>query len=696
MGARVSANLFSTLGVMPALGRAFRADEELPGGRAVVISHALWRQRLGGDPNAIGREILVDSQPREIVGVMPATFAFPSAETQMWVPFPFDRAAAGALWGGAQSGYALGRLAPGATAARAQAEVRARVPDLRKANTLWVFPEEWGARREVVSLQDRMVGDVRTRLLVMLAAVGFVLLIACANVANLLLARASARQREIAIRYALGASRGRIIRQLLTESAVLGLIGGGAGFLFAYWGVPLLVGSLPTDMPRVEEISVDRWMLAFTLAISVITGVCFGLVPAIQASRSTVQTSLKIEERGSTSPLGRASSLSSLLVIGEIAVAVLLVIVAGLLIRSFTGLLRVDPGFRTERIVTARVTPPAARYRTDDSTRIFYDALLARVAALPGVQAVELVSNLPLASGAAGFAFEVEGTPYVRAKGAPMTGEHKVTAGYLRVMEIPLLKGRPLAGTDRENTPRVALINETMARQYFAGVDPIGRRFKEVWLKEWTTVVGVVGDVRHTGLDEAAGLEVYRPFAQVPVRDMSLVIRTTNESAPLGASLRAAVAEVDANVPISDVRSADQILARSVAAWRFTTFLHGTFALVALTLAAIGIYGVLSYAVSRRSREIGVRMALGASRADVLRMVLGQALLLAATGTISGVVAAFAVTRLLKTLLFEVSPTDVVTFTAVPLLLAGVACLAAYIPASRATRVDPTIALRLE
>ncbi len=263
-------------------------------------------------------------------------------------------------------------------------------------------------------------------------------------------------------------------------------------------------------------------------------------------------------------------------------------------------------------------------------------------------------------------------------------------------MEIPLLKGRPLADTDRENTPRVALINETMARQYFAGVDPIGRRFKEVWLKEWTTVVGVVGDVRHTGLDEAAGLEVYRPFAQVPARDMSLVIRTANDSAPLAASLRAAVAEIDATVPISDVRTADQILARSVAAWRFTTFLHVTFALVALTLAAIGIYGVLSYAVSRRSREIGVRMALGASRADVLRMVLGQALLLAATGTIGGVVAAFAVTRLLKTLLFEVSPTDVVTFTVVPLLLAAVACLAAYIPASRATRVDPTIALRLE
>jgi putative ABC transport system permease protein len=693
IGTQVSANLFSTLGVMPALGRTFRADEELPGGRGVIVSHALWRQRFGGDPHVIGREILIDSVPREIVGLVPSTFAFPSAETQIWVPFAFDRAAAGPLWGGGQSGPAIARLAPGATAARAQAEVRASTPDLRKANTLWVFPDTWGARRKVDSLQDQIVGDVRTRLLVMLGAVGFVLLIACANVANLLLARASARQREIAIRYALGASRGRIIRQLLTESAVLGLIGGAAGFLLAFWGVPLLVSSLPADMPRVEEITVDRWMLAFTLAISVLTGVAFGLVPAIQTSRSTVQTSLKIEERGATAPFGRASSL---LVAGEIAVAVLLVIVAGLLIRSFTGLLRVHPGFRTERIVTARVTPPAARYRTEDSVRTFYDSLLARIAALPGVQAVELVSNLPLASGTGGFAFEVEGTPYIQSEGAPTTGERKVTPGYSRVMEIPLLKGRPLADTDRENTPRVALINETMARQYFAGVDPIGRRLKEVYLKEWTTVVGVVGDVRHMGLDEAAGLEVYRPFAQVPVRDMSLVIRTANDTAPLAASLRAAVAEVDANVPISNVRTADQILARSVAAWRFTTFLHGTFALVALTLAAIGIYGVLSYAVSRRSREIGIRMALGASRGDVLRMVLGQALLLAAIGTIGGVVAALGATRLLKTLLFEVSPTDVVTFTVVPLLLAAVACLAAYLPASRATRVDPTIALRLE
>ena len=443
----------------------FRADEELPGARGVIISHALWRQRFGADPHVVGREILIDSQPRDIVGVMPATFAFPSVDTQVWIPFAFDRSAAAALWGGAQGGYALARLAPGATAARAQAEMRAQRPELRKANTLWVFPNAWGERREVVSLQDEIVGDVRTRLLVMLGAVGFVLLIACANVANLLLARASARQREIAIRYALGASRGRIIRQLLTESAVLGLIGGSAGFLLAYWGVPLLVSSLPADMPRVEEIGVDRWMLAFTLGVSVLTGVAFGLVPAIQASRSTVQTSLKIEERGATAPLGRASSL---LVIGEVAVAVLLVIVAGLLIRSFTGLLRVDPGFRTERIVTARVTPPADPLSHAESARVFYDSLLARVAALPGVQSVEAVSHLPLASRMGGFAFEVEGMPYVRAEGAPTTGERNVTPGYLRAMGIPLLKGRLLTEEDREKTPAVALINETMARQHFA------------------------------------------------------------------------------------------------------------------------------------------------------------------------------------------------------------------------------------
>jgi predicted permease len=694
IGTYVSANLFATLGISPVLGRAFRAGEEQPGESGVVVlSYALWRQRFGADRSIVGRDILIDSETRKVVGVMPPTFNFPSARIQLWIPYAFDRGNAAALWGGGQRGQVVARLATGAAPAQAQAELRARAPELRKANTLWVLPPKWGVNREVVPLQDRLVGDVRTRLLVILGAVGFVLLIACANVANLLLARVNARQREVAIRRALGAGRSRIVRQLLTESAVIGLLGGTAGLLLAFWGVQLLVGGIPADIPRVEEIGVDRWVLGFTLVISVLTGLGFGAIPAIRSSRSDVQARLKAEERGSSASFGRTASL---LVIAEVAVAVLLVIGAGLLIRSFAELLRVDPGFRAGRIITARITPPEARYGDDARTRALYGELLARLGALPGVQEVEAVSHLPLVGGPGGFAFEVEGKPYVQGTGAPTTGEHMVTPGYLQTMGIPLLHGRALAPTDRERTPNVAVINETMAREHWPGEDPIGRRLKRVWNDEWITVVGVVGDVKYQGLASKIEPAIYRPFLQTPARDMSLVLRTAHNPADLAASLRAAVASVDAAVPVSEIRTVDQILSSSVAASRFTTLLLAAFATVALTLAAIGIYGVLSYAVSRRAREIGVRMALGARSADVLRMVLGHALLLAGLGALGGAGAALVTTRVLEGLLFGVSRTDSVTFTAVPILLVGVAFVAAYVPASRAIRVDPTIALRLE
>jgi cell division protein FtsX len=548
----------------------------------VVLSHALWRQRVGADVAIIGRDILIDSEPRTVAGVMPPTFRFPSARTQLWIPYAFDRSDAAALWGGGQRGQAVARLAPRTTTAQAQAELRGQAPELRKANTLWVMPPAWGANREVVLLQERLVGDVRTRLLVILGAVGFVLLIACANVANLLLARASARQREVAIRRALGAGRSRIVRQVLTESAVLGLLGGTAGLLLAFGGVHLLASGMSSDVPRVEEIGVDRWVLGFTLVTSMVTGLGFGAIPAIRSSRSDVQASLKPEERGSSGSFGRAAGW---LVVGEVAVAVLLVTGAGLLIRSFAELLRVDPGFRSARIITARVTPPESRYA--DEAR------------------------------------------------------------------------------------------------------------KRVWNDDWITVVGVVGDVRYDGLASAIEPGIYRPFLQTPARNMSLVVRAAHD-AKLAGSLREAVASVDATVPASEIRTVDQLLASSVAAPRFTTLLLAAFATVALTLAAIGIYGMLSYAVSRRTREIGVRMALGARRVDVLRLVLGHALLLAGVGTIVGMGAALATTRVLEGLLFGVSRTDVVTFAAVPMLLVAVAFVAAYVPANRATRVDPTVALRLE
>jgi len=693
-GAYVSANLFSTLGISAIAGRTLRAAEEQPGESAVVVlSHALWRQRFGAHAGIIGRDVLIDSEPRRVVGVMPPTFNFPSASTQLWVPYAFDRRNSAALWGGGQRGQVVARLTPQATPAQAQAELRARAAGLRKANTEWVFPPAWGTKREVVLLQDRLVDDVRTRLLVILGAVGIVLLIACANVANLLLARASARRREVAIRRALGAGRSRIVRQLLTESVVLGLMGGTAGLLLAFFSVPLLVSGMSADIPRVEEIRVDRSILGFTLSLGLLTGLSFGAFPAIRSSGVGVQGSLRVDDRGSSASFGRAASL---LVVAEIAVAVLLVICAGLLIRSFGELLRVDPGFRSARIITARITPPETRYADDARRRAFYAELLTRVGALPGVEAVEATSHLPVVSGWGGFAFEVEGNPYVQGTGAPTTAERSVTPGYLQCMGIPLLRGRALAHTDREHSLNVAVINETMAREHWPGQDPVGKRLKRVWNDEWITVVGVVGDVRYDGLASEIEPEIYRPFLQMPADDMSLVVRATHDPATLAGSLREAAASLDRTVPVSEIRTLDQLFASSVATSRFTTLLLAAFAGVALTLAAIGIYGVLSYAVSRRAREIGVRMALGARRVDVLRMVLGHAALLAGAGLVGGVAAALATTHVLEGLLFGVTRTDTATFVVVPILLAGVALLAAYVPAIRAIRVDPAIALRLE
>jgi putative ABC transport system permease protein len=576
---------------------------------------------------------------------------------------------------------------------QAQAELRALAPEFRKANTLWVPAPEYGAEREVAPLQERIVSDVRARMLILLGAVGFVLLIACANVANLLLARAVARQKEVAVRSALGAGRRRIVQQFLTESALLGTLGGALGLLFAVWGVQVLVGALPADTPRIAEIGIDRSVLGFTLAVSTLSSLLFGLVPAFRSSRTDVQAALKRGERGSSAAHHR---LSGALVVAEFGLAVVLVIGAGLLIRSFTELVRVDPGFRTESIITARITPPSSRYADDARRRAFYADVLERVGALPGVKSVDAVSRLPLAGGFTGSAFEVEGKPYVPGTAAPVFEDRRITPGYPQTMGMPLLEGRALTDADREGMPRVALINETMARQFWPGEDPVGKRFKEVWLKEWTTVVGVVGDVKSQGLAGKVEPEAYRPLSQLPAHDLSLVVRTSNEPMALAPLLRTAVAGVDAHVPVSEIRTAETIVSSSVAGARFTMLLLAAFAAVALVLAAVGIYGVISYAVGRRTREIGVRVALGAPGGEVLRMVLRQALELAGIGAAIGVAAAFATTRVLQSLLFGVSATDPLILLTVPLLLVGVALLASYVPARRATKVDPMMALRAE
>lgn len=692
-GAYVSTNLFSLLGVAPVLGRAFVPGEDRPGSdRVVVISHALWQQRFGADPGVVGRTILVDGEPRTVVGVMPRGLDFPAADTRLWVPATIDPSNPANLWGGA-GGQVIARLAAGATPARAQAELHALVPELRRANTLWVPAPEYRASWTVAPLQETIVRDVRSRLLILLAAAGLVLLIACANVANLLLARASARQREMAVRNALGAGRPRLIRQLLTESAVLGFLGCALGLLLAVGGVKALVAALPAEVPRVAEIEVDRWVLGFTLAVGVLATLLVGLIPALRSSRPDAQSALRSGGRSTSAGQRR---LAGALVTTEFALAVMLVIAAGLLIRSFAALVHVDPGFRTEHIITARITPPEARYGDGTKQRAFYAALLGRVSALPGVRSVDAVSRLPLAGGFTGVAFEVEGKPYRPGTVAPVFDDRRITPGYPQTMGIRLLAGRPLTDADREGAPKVALVNEAMARKFWPGEDPVGKRFKEVWLPEWTTVVGVVGNVKSRGLASETEPQVYRPFAQAPTLDMSLVVRTTGDPDAVIGSLRAAVAAVDADVPVSEIRMVEQMITSSVAAPRFTMLLLAAFAAVALLLAAIGIYGVISYAVTRRTPEIGLRVALGAQRGHVLRMVLRQALVLAVIGAVVGLGAALATTRALRSLLFGVSATDGVTLIAVPLLLMAVALLAAYLPARRAARVDPMIALRAE
>ncbi len=692
-GAVVSANFFSMLGVSAVVGRTFHpADEQRGDPPVVVLSDGFWRRRFASDAHIIGRDVLIDGEARRVVGVMPATFHFPSPRTEVWIPFAFDARDAAALWGGGQRGRMVARLAPHATAGQAERELRALAPELRRVNTLWTVPPTWGSDRAIAPLQDQLVQPVRTRLLVLLGAVGIVLLVACANVANLLLARGSSRQREFTIRRALGAARGRIVRQLLTESVLLGLCGGAAGLALAFLGVPLLVSGMPMEIPRVEEIRVDYSILGFTLGLGWLTGVVFGALPAIRLSRQKSPGSLWLDDRGSGSGFGRAASV---LVVAEMAVAVLLVIGAGLLIRSFTELVRVDPGFGSEQITAARITLPDMRYSDSARQQRFYDELLTRLRALPGVQAAEATSHLPLVGGGSGFAFEVEGKPYVKGTAAPMTAEHSVTPGYLQTMGISVLRGRPLAASD-EPSFEVAVINDTMARRHWPGQDPVGQRLKRVWNNDWITVVGVVNDVKYDGLASEAEPQIYRPFVQSIVRDMSVVVRTASDQPMLAARLRDTLASLDRTVAVSDIQTIDQLLATSVAPSRFTALLLTAFAAIALTLAAIGTYGVLSYAVSRRTREIGVRMALGARRVDVLRMVLGHAAWLAGAGAVAGVLAAFATTPILEDLLFGVSRTDAVTFAAVPILLGAVALLAAYVPASRATRVDPTTALRLE
>ena len=683
----VSASFFSLLGVEPFRGRAFLPEEDKPGGTpAVILSHHLWQNAFGADPNILGRTVTLDSRVAPVVGVMPAAFRFMD-DADLWMPLAQNPVFAR----GPRSVRvvsAIGRLAPGAKLPEARAEMEAIAGRLAQA-----YPDtNTGLDVSVVQLQEQIVGKVRPALLVLLGAVGFVLLITCTNMANLLVARASARETEIAVRLALGAGGGRLVRQLLTESVVLGLAGGVAGLILALAGLRLLRSIGPAELPRMQEISIDGNVLVFTLAISVLTGLTFGLLPAFQVLRVDMGNSLK---GGSRTTNGGGRSRSTL-VVTEVALALVMLVGAGLMIRSFTRLMRVDPGFNSDHLLTLQMDVPPAYGATPEKRIALYDEIFERLEALPGVKSAGGVTRLPLGTGSS-TKLEIEGRPVAPGE-EPEVEFRRASKHYFQAMGIPLRDGRTFTEQDGPAAPKVAVINEVSAKRFWAGEDPMGRhvRFAGDSNAPWFTVVGIVGDVKHFGLDLQAPAELYMSFDQGPPGGPRLAIRTSTDPASLIPSVRSELRAIDKQIAISQLETMDEIVSKSTADRRFQALLLGAFAALALALAMIGIYGVMAYGVAQRTHELAIRIALGAGRIDVIRLVLGQGMRLVIVGVAIGLAGAFGLTRFLRTLLFEIEPTDPVTFVGVSILLALVALLACYVPARRASRVDPLAGLRCQ
>lgn len=689
----VTPDMFSLFRVSPILGRTFTDEETQPGRfRVAVLSESIWQRRFGSDPNVLDQTVSLSGALYTIIGVLPAGFGFPN-EAELWRPLPMNMAR---LDRGPHYLRVVGRLKSDVTLAQAQAEMSSIAASLAQQ-----YPEKIaGHGVKLDRLSDVVIGDIRPALLVLFGAVGFVLLIACANVANLMLARAGARQREIAVRTALGASRSRIIRQLLTESVLLAILGGAAGLLMAVWAVDSMVAISPDTIPRVREVAVDPRVAFFTLLISLLTGVVFGLAPALQVSKPDLTDALK--ECGRTSAGVHRNRLRSLLVISEIALSLVLLVGAGLMIRSFARLNRVETGFNPEKLLTMGVTLLPTKYPQDEQVGAFYSQLLERLGTAPGVESAGAISELPLAGSNTNDSFTIEGRPPVAKEDEPLTEYRVVTPRYFKSMAIPLLAGRDLAETDTRQSPNVVVINEAFARRHFASEDPIGHRIRlQGQFRDPLIIVGVVGDVRHFGLNEQPVAEAYVPFLQDPLsetyrRSMTIVARTESEPLGIAASLRAQLTSLDASLPVYSVKPMTEYLRDSLSRRRFNTILLSAFAGVALLLAAVGIYGVMSYGVAQRTHEIGIRLALGAQARDILSLVVGQAMLLTLAGITVGAAAAYALTRVMESLLFEVSATDPLTFAVISILLAGVALAACFVPARRATKVDPMIALRYE
>jgi len=687
-GTVTSASLFSVLGVRPQLGRTFLAEEDQPNGdRVVILSHGLWQRRFGSDTGVVGRSIVLNGASFTVVGVMPAGFEFPSKETELWAPLGLDPS----NQEGRGSHYldVVARLKPGVTLQQAQANMETIAGELEKQ-----YQVNTGHGVNIFPLYEEIVGSVRTALLVLLGAVGLVLLIACANVANLLLVRTVARQKEIAIRTTLGASRRRIIQQLLTESILLGVLGGALGLLLAVWGTDLLINISPSNMPRMSEITIDYRVLGFTFAISLLTGVIFGLLPALQALRFNINESLKSEGRGVVGSSSR-SRARSVLIVTEIALALVLLVGAGLLIKSFKRLGEVDPGFKPDNVMTMQLSLPRAKYGKPEQQSAFIQQVLERIEAVPGVGSVSMVAAPPFSGFTASRYFQIEGRPPRPAGEGFNAGYNSASPNYFQTLGIPLRRGRDFTRQDVMGTPEVVIINEAMARRFWPDEDAIGGRLR-IGEDAWRTVVGVVGDVRHTGLDEEPKPEMFYPYLQSPLSFMTLMVRSATDEKSLRASIQREIRAVDPDLPVYGIKSMEQLISESVSPRRLNMILLTTFAIVALVLAALGIYGVMAYSVSQRTHEIGIRMALGAQRGDVLKMIVGQGLILTLTGIGIGLAASFGLTRLMASLLYGVTATDPLTFIVVALVLGTVALMASFIPARRATRVDPMEALRYE
>ena len=695
-GRRVSANLFEVLGVSPLLGRTFVPDDDRPGAHVVLLRYSLWQRRFGSDPNIIGRAVTLNGQSYIVIGVMPRGVHLPGYgnwNDQLWVPIALTNEEITER--GTHFLDVIARIKSGITLKQAQAEMETIAARLAKEYPK--YNTRIGAT--VTPLHEEIVGDIKPALLVLLGAVGFVLLIACANVANLLLARAAVREKEIALRLALGASRSRLMRQFLTESVLLALLGGGFGLLLAFAGTRVLKTFVPATVLQAQTINIDAKVVVFTALIALVTGIVFGLAPAMHASHSNLNESLK--EGGRDSAAGRKGNrLRGLLVIGEVAVSFILLIGAGLLINSFLHLRNLDPGFRTDHLLTMKIDLSELKYPDGERRSLFFEEVLRRIRVLPGVQSAAVAGNLPLTYNGDSATIAVEGIPDPPPDQWPDVIYRAIGPGYFSTMGIPIARGRDFTDQDKGDSKKVVVISEKTAQHYWPGQDPIGKRLKPGATNSdvpWREVIGVVKDVRQNDFIAQPKMQMYFNYRQM--KDLAanaLVVRTSVEPISLATSVRNAIWAVDKDQPVADIDTMDYIVSQAIARQRFSMLLLGSFAALALVLAAVGIYGVMSYSVAQRTHEIGIRIALGAQRGDVVGMTMKQGLKLVGVGLLIGLASAFLLTRVMASLLFGISPTDPATFASICVVLLGVAALASYIPALRATKVDPIVALQAQ